>query len=608
MKFQKSYLASVIAASLLSMGAQAQNAGFIKSQMESDLEHRLRADITAIAGEGRYNLDLDIALDYAAPVAPANSSADIVSAMKQAQQICDSLLSTDGTEQKKVALKGLPGLPAAPSASNNQATSQAQGIIAAMTSMIALKECQNQFQAITAQANKPAPQSKELEVKNISVALTVDDDLSEQAIELIRASIVSKSDLDLLRGDILNINKFEFDALPAGFMGNLSKISDDYPWLFAGGLLLAAILLYFALTRRKAQLEPVSVATAKASSIAVKDDSLEKAHAILNTIIAKKMHSPDIWSQVLSSNADSAEESMPAVYSLLGRSGIKTLFGKRANTVIDGIAEQATDLTDQEVLAGIASLEQLSIVETSKEEASNKLNPFAFLSKLEAGQVFQLIKDENTSTQSRVLTQLDDSILSTVLHGFQTQDRADLLIGLAQIESVDQHELVAIAEKLSVAARKLPVVKHVAASGVNVVGTIIDTLSEPEQIQALQDIRKTAPDTYVSLRERMLLWQDITRVKSSELGALLMDLEPTLIANAIADSTDAEKQFVLSTVASGFRSRIKAALPQEDSEIEDGLTLSSRSALTKAMRSALKAGTIVRDNLKPLNLDASVAV
>ena len=207
--------------------------------------------------------------------------------------------------------------------------------------------------------------------------------------------------------------------------------------------------------------------------------------------------------------------------------------------------------------------------------------------------------NEKVKARAVIATQLPQEVMAKVVKKLEAADRAELMMQMSSVKSLDPTMLTATAERLSIAARKLPKIKNIEASGMALTGNMMDELSDAEQMVVLRTIRSSQPDTYLTIRENTILWQDITRIDASELGSVLIDLEPGDIAKAIHSSVDEEQMHVLSSLPAGFKSRISSQLSSINEDDAESIT-QARSRITKALRSGVVEGLISKSKMKPL--------
>lgn len=617
MKLKKSLLALSIAAATLSFNATAANTSIVKANLESDLENRLRPDLNAVLGEGRYNLNLDIAVEYVEKNNGVNAS-DFSQAAAAAKQVCDTLMSTgqtppQQTQANKPVFRGLPGLPGA----NNGAAPAAeavtnpayQNMVQTMTAMMMLEKCKQQL-ASMADTPLKATAEKEMTISKIDIALVTDDDVQESIIDLVKMNINSKANMDALRGDTLKITEFDFDGmdpLQAGLFPSLSNLMEESPWLFAGvvgaGILLLAFLLY-AMRNKKVDTNKLNIAGTSGPSIT---DYNAQANTMINQLVDFKLHSPDVWMDICSEDGNRVifEDAAPAIFALRGAGGVHKLLEHMSptQTFINSLRDKSLELEDSDLVNSIEQLVTLTKVAPEKKKAEDRETPFKFLSKLSPEQLTYMFNDLDKTSRAMLMTQLPQDVMGQLMSTLSPDERSQLIVETSSIDSIDPQELLALADALAIQARKTPKVSKVAASGMSVSGDLMDSLPEKDQLAVLSQIRNRDPHQYHELREEILFWQDMIRIENKVLASVLMEIEPKDLAKGLASSEQDFIKHVLGTLPKPFAARVMRFLKEEIADIEQSVVMAARALITKALRSAKQSGVITKDSLTPINSD-----
>jgi len=589
-----------------SMGAYSESIGILESNLESKLDTRIRTNINSLIDPSRYNLDLDIKLGYSQkPSGQKVPAEEMVEAINNCQKLA-AQASADEKARSANSLGALPGLPGASKADSKSIDPRITEMMNQMAIAFVMAQCKAGIANIDTRADERSD-SESIEIQNISIDLTVDDNTEPQIRDLIKASIVKTAGVNFDRGDQLNITEFEFDKtqpLAASiFGGNLTEALTKNPWLVL--LFLAAIIAIFIFSRI---LGKKNVAEKDVSSQIQgnhkEQDAIEKASGLMNELVSFTLHSPDLWIAVTSDedNVHILSDSRSAVYKLRGISGLKRFYGSLSQHAIDQIIKDSSELSDEDVLSAIEAL--VGIVNNLKniEKNAKSETPFDFLSKLDVVQVSALFTDLSVKQKAMLLSQLSEELSSRMLSAIEGHERAELLIETAKMTTLDKSEMIALADYLSKISRTLPKINKVSASGLSITGDLLDGLPESEQHAALNLIRESDPHQYNELREKILFFGDIVRVDETELSMVLLEVDPESIALAITVSEDEERKTILGSLPKSFTNRViqLANTFMKSDSPPDGNK--GRLAITKALRKAVLSGAISGDKLKPLEI------
>jgi len=614
MKFKKSLLATVVAGTvaMTSMSAMADSLSFKQSEMESDLENRLRQNINAFISNNKYSLNVDVDLEYndITPETPETVSPSFADSILEAQKICDSLLNIGSQDsQPSDKLGAMPALPGFGNTSGSEKTSQtntSQQLIQALVQMKMMEQCNAQFANLSAQSVKTEKPTviKEIAIKSIDVDLTVDDEVTAELVQLLKGNIALKADINPDRGDKITINQIDFDgeALKASVGPASEFITKHYPWIFGLGI-VALMALYMMMRNRNQPATVVARSITAGSSSKQEYDSQAQANTAMNELVKLNMSSPELLVELKADSSKAAliDSAKPAVYLLRGKNGIRNLFGDVSEVSMDEIITRSKSIEPQDAQSAIEMLSS-ELVNMPKIKAQKEsLTPYKFLENLDSGQIFDLIRNENASAASIVLTQLPSLKAAEVLRSYEGSERANLIVQLSTTKQFDSTDMISIAEGLADRARKLPKLSNVAAPGMKITSEIIDCFNEQEQIERLNEIRAVSPAQYIEIREKIFLWQDITRIDKSALGSVIMDVDPDNIAAALAPSIQDERDYVIGTMTAGLKKRVTNILNNSEDESAGGIkTLEARSEIVRVIRSAIDNGFISKSEISPL--------
>jgi len=615
----------LMTAVLLSVNALSANMELERSQMEADLENRIRPNVDAIIGQGRYSLDLNIILGIKKADAPPKVDGldNMVEKAGEIQKKCTAMLDEfkTPTAQIKAAPASLPGLPAMQSSVPSLKAASAspmQETVNSMMAMMAMSKCQEQFARLTKPVAPVATQAAdELYIEKIKISLIVDEEVNEVSLEMAKAQIMSKANFDGGRGDLLDITEFDFDAtapLQSGFIPSLSTLYEEQPvlfWVLFALFLISIIAIIVrgkkqdmsALAKMNIQGESVKPKFTEATAKATELESRSKAVEIINDLVRRKMYSSDIWDTISNDKPEFVNECKAAVFHVRGRAGVSQLFGKPSDAEFIEISDASEEMAMTDAATLLSELLSLTnLVAESGEEYKN--NPFEFLSSMTIDDIMQVLKDMRPNEQAILMTQVEPKASGKLLKAMSPGERGDLLVRISRSTEINPSELLAIAETAAIAAKQQPKLKNIASSGVDITGDILDGLGESDQKEALQSIRAKNPATYIEVRENLILWQDLPRIPVKVLGQILLEFEPEQIRSALASTEDSFREYVLGALTTRFRARVNA---ESDSNENNGEFLGSQSKINilKAIRKGVVDGMLNRGDMEPLSINSA---
>ncbi|MBI2603429.1 MAG: hypothetical protein HYW48_10280 [Deltaproteobacteria bacterium] len=153
------------------------------------------------------------------------------------------------------------------------------------------------------------------------------------------------------------------------------------------------------------------------------------------------------------------------------------------------------------------------------------IEQFEFLGKLDPGQVYALIRDENPRVQSIVLTQLPPLQRRAVFNTFQGAGRTKLLSELSRADAIPKEFLANVAQALNKKVVSKPEfdTQHIRAS--DVLLDLMERSELDEQRVLMRRLEETNPDTARTIKLRMVTIEMLPYLKAGHLLELVMGFE-----------------------------------------------------------------------------------
>ena len=139
--------------------------------------------------------------------------------------------------------------------------------------------------------------------------------------------------------------------------------------------------------------------------------------------------------------------------------------------------------------------------------SSNKL--FAFLDKLNEEQVYYLISTESPKVVALALDQLSEKKKTQILNRFDNNVKHNIILALADLESIPLEGVVNIAQELKKKVAFLPGPKEFSRGGAQSIATILNQMTLEEAESYLDQISQEDPELYTEVKKYFLSFDDL---------------------------------------------------------------------------------------------------
>ena len=138
---------------------------------------------------------------------------------------------------------------------------------------------------------------------------------------------------------------------------------------------------------------------------------------------------------------------------------------------------------------------------------SNKL--FSFLINLTNEQIYYLISTESAKVIALSIAQLDEERKISILSRFEDNLKHNIIIELADLESIPLEGVVNIAQELKKKVSFLPGPKEFSGGGAGSIASILNQMTLEEADQYLYQISQDDPELYTEVKKYFLSFDDL---------------------------------------------------------------------------------------------------
>ncbi|CAM4232924.1 FliG C-terminal domain-containing protein [Vibrio agarivorans] len=413
-------------------------------------------------------------------------------------------------------------------------------------------------------------------VRNIQTLLVIDHSINGEDVATIRGLVAKKLNYDPLRGDEIRVQRAELiraqapDATTEPLVDSDSETTQQWWILAAIGGALVLLLLIWLLTRNKRACQPVYQEEAPTSPQQLLNTKKAELKSIRQDLIAYSLAEPSKVTAIME-RLSLNEQNLPmlaACYQELGRSLFTSMYPSLESRIPAYLRYLEEHPADYDTLVTqMSDLHQLLKNSNEDQRAQGQSRPFAFLERMDTNQVHWVLNDQPTRIKAIVLSQLNAKVSSDLLALLDEQERTQVAIEIAQLDTIPLATYREVAAQLAERAQWAPKVENVVTDGNDLLIKLLDSMTIKQQSALLNKVKLESPNAYLSLRKKYYAFEDILRTPQDVLSNVLRSLELTVLAGAIADLDQAKSDYILA----GFPDRLKMAVSQE---IESAQTLS----------------------------------
>jgi flagellar motor switch protein FliG len=204
--------------------------------------------------------------------------------------------------------------------------------------------------------------------------------------------------------------------------------------------------------------------------------------------------------------------------------------------------------------------------------------------------VAEMIQDEHPQTIALVISQVPASRGAEVIEALPEDRRADILVRLAELESVTT-EVIAELEEGVIELFGRPSGAETRVGGPDIAANLLKRVSKDQEESILEGLEQRAPDLAGAIRNRMLTFNDLAALETRDFQALQREVPGDKLALALKTASEEMREKVFASISKRAGDQLREELdllgPTRLSEIEEVQT-----EIVEAARRLEAEGTI----------------
>jgi len=164
---------------------------------------------------------------------------------------------------------------------------------------------------------------------------------------------------------------------------------------------------------------------------------------------------------------------------------------------------------------------------------SNKL--FTFLINLTDEQIYYLISTESSKVIALSIAQLPEDRKVKILYRFESNLKHNIILDMADLESIPLEGVVTIAQELKKKVSFLPGPKEFSRGGAQSIASILNQMSLDDAEQYLYQISQDDPELYIEIKKYYLSFDDLLEMPDHLMIKFWRspDIDPDVLAKAL---------------------------------------------------------------------------
>jgi len=197
----------------------------------------------------------------------------------------------------------------------------------------------------------------------------------------------------------------------------------------------------------------------------------------------------------------------------------------------------------------IKLLEKLKMKVTANEIrvlATQTIDQFDFIEKLDATQVFDLVKDEDPQVQSIVLTQVGQKKRKIIFEMFEGKSKIKLMNELCKADAIPREYLYNVAMALSKKVLSKPEFDTQSLRSSDIILELLEKASLQEQKLLMKNLMETNTEAARAIKVKLITIETLPYLKGGHLLELVLGLESDDLMNFLAGSPEHIRGLLLS--------------------------------------------------------------
>lgn len=238
-------------------------------------------------------------------------------------------------------------------------------------------------------------------------------------------------------------------------------------------------------------------------------------------------------------------------------------------TLAEYVHRNVPQLSPEEELQLLESVKLKIAAGKIKVMSDKGLGSFDFLKSKSARQIYNLVADENSQSQSVVLTQLSKSKRNAVFELFEGESKLELLRALCQGRSVGYEYLMSLSDALRRKAQRSGAFDQGLTTGIDVLLDLLAQSSLADQQSLMAELDAANPESARMVRSSLVTPETLQFIRDGLLIEIFLGLDTSTLANFLAGCPEHIRSMILSKVPPDMASdwfEMMNSMPSIDSE------------------------------------------
>ncbi len=220
--------------------------------------------------------------------------------------------------------------------------------------------------------------------------------------------------------------------------------------------------------------------------------------------------------------------------------------------------------------------------DTEGEETKVERSLFEVLEKMDSKVLADFTKGEHPQTIALILAHLESGKAGEVISGLPEALQADVILRLAQLETVPSSAVKTVAEALEDQVQSVGTAER-RIGGIKTVADILNQTGRSLERNILSRIEETDPELSDRIKQDMFTFEDLTKVDDRGIQEILKEITSQELAMALKAASDEIKDKVFRNMseraAEMLREDVEALGPTRLSDVEKAQQAITRAAL-----------------------------
>jgi flagellar motor switch protein FliG len=190
--------------------------------------------------------------------------------------------------------------------------------------------------------------------------------------------------------------------------------------------------------------------------------------------------------------------------------------------------------------------------------------------------IAQMLRGEQSQTWALVLSQLEAENSVEVFHTMEPAFRSEVMLRMAHMEPVSPEVLEMLVKSLLSRRSASSTQNQVAANGTQFLTEVMKRFDRQAATDALEMLAKDDPELSASIRKGMFIFEDLTQLDASTMGAILREVDFNTLAVAMKDCSEKLREMIFKGItkraAESLEENLKFMTKVRRREVEEART------------------------------------